>query len=130
MLDRISKSQRELLEQSYVSGMAEMSSAVLHNARNSLSPVVNSVEQLQKQFKEIPTDKFEMVQKELSEESVTENRKEDLSKYVCLVSDSMAKMSQQTQSQLDSLVKQIGKFEEILCNQDTFRMPEKPIENV
>jgi signal transduction histidine kinase len=130
MLDRIGKSQRDLLEQSYVSGMAEMSSAVLHNARNSLSPVVNGVEQLQKQFKEIPTDKFEMVQKELSEEPITEDRKEDLGKYVCLVSDSMAKMSHQTQSQLDSLVTQLGKFEEILCNQNTFRMPEKPIETV
>ncbi len=130
MLDRINRSQRDLLEQSYVSGMAETSSAILHNARNSLSPVVNGVEQLQKQFKEIPTDKFEMVQKELSEESITESRKEDLSKYVCLVSDSMAKMSHQTQSQLNSLVKQLGKFEEILCNQNTFRLPEKPMENI
>ena len=130
MLDRINNSQRDLLEQSYVSGMAEMSSAVLHNARNSLSPVVNCVEQLQKQFKEIPTDKFEMVQKELSEESITESRKEDLTKYVCLVSDSMAEMSHQTQSQLDNLVMQISKFEDILCNQDTFRKPEKPIEDV
>ena len=130
MLDRINNSQKDLLEQSYVSGMAEMSSAVLHNARNSLSPVVNGVEQLQKQFKEIPTDKFEMVQKELGEESITESRKEDLTKYVCLVSDSMVEMSHQTQSQLDNLVIQLGKFEDILCNQDTFRKPEKPIEDV
>ena len=130
MLDRINNSQKDLLEQSYVSGMAEMSSAVLHNARNSLSPVVNGVEQLQKQFKELPTDKFEMVQKELGEESITESRKEDLTKYVCLVSDGMVEMSHQTQSQLDNLVIQLGKFEDILCNQDTFRKPEKPIEDV
>jgi two-component system, NtrC family, sensor kinase len=130
MLERINNSQKDLLEQSYVSGMAEMSSAVLHNARNSLSPVVNGVEQLQRQFKELPTDKFEIIQQELKEESISENRREDLTKYVCLVSGSMVEMSQQTQSQLDNLVVQLGKFEEILCDQNTFRKSEKPMENV
>jgi signal transduction histidine kinase len=130
MVDRLDEARQKLLEKSYLSGMAEMSSAVLHNARNSLSPILSCIDRLRQQLKDMPVEKLEMAQVELSEKEVSSQRRDDLNQFINLANKSVIGVLQETQVSLDDLSHQVSQMEEMLAGQKTFRGVERPMENV
>ena len=130
MVERLDEARRKLLEKSYLSGMAEMSSAVLHNARNSLSPILTCIDRLRQQFKEMPVEKLEIAQAELDSQDVSAQRREDLSQFVNLANKSVIGVLQEAQLNLEDLGHQVSQMEEMLAGQKTFREVERPVESV
>jgi len=66
----------------------------------------------------------------LQDISISEDRREDLIKYVSLVNTNLISTSQETNSRLDGLVHQLQQFEAILGQQQTFQKVEHPLESV
>jgi signal transduction histidine kinase len=130
MVDRLDEARKKLLEKSYLSGMAEMSSAVLHNARNSLSPILTCIDRLRQQFKEMPVEKLEMAQAELTDQDVSQQRREDLNQFINLANKSIFGVLHETQANLEDLGHQVSQMEGMLAGQKTFREVERPVENV
>jgi two-component system NtrC family sensor kinase len=130
MVERLDEARKKLLEKSYLSGMAEMSSAVLHNARNSLSPILTCIDRLRQQFKEMPVKKLEMAQAELESRDVSVQRREDLNQFINLANTSIINVLHETQANLEDLGHQVSQMENMLAGQKTFREVERPIENV
>jgi two-component system NtrC family sensor kinase len=130
MVERLDEARKKLLEKSYLSGMAEMSSAVLHNARNSLSPILTCIDRLRQQFKEMPLGQIEMAQVELAGEEVSAQRWEDLDQFINLASKSVFGVLKETQANLEDLGHQVSQMEAMLAGQKTFREVERPMESV
>jgi len=53
MMDQLFQARSKLLEQSYHSGLAEMASGVLHNARNILTPMVGQISAASEEIKNL-----------------------------------------------------------------------------
>ena len=130
MVERLDEARKKLLEKSYLSGMAEMSSAVLHNARNSLSPILTCIDRLRQQFKEMPLGQIERAQAELAGEEVSAQRCEDLDQFINLANKSVFGVLQETQANLEDLGHQVSQMEAMLAGQKTFREVERPMESV
>jgi len=130
MVERLDEARKKLLEKSYLSGMAEMSSAVLHNARNSLSPILTCIDRLRQQLKEMPVEKLEMAQAELENRDVSVQRREDLNQFINLANTSVISVLHETEANLEDLGHQVSQMEKMLAGQKTFRDVERPIETV
>jgi len=86
MLEQLDDTKNRLLEQSYYSGMADMVSGVLHNLRNSLSPVFGNIEIAKSDYKKLPIEQVKETQRELGQEDLTEQRRTDLTRFLILAS--------------------------------------------
>lgn len=78
MMLRLQSSQKQLLEQSYYSGMAEMVSGILHNIKNAFSPFIVDTEIIYHHVKSIKLFQFIPALNELREDTIDSSRKNDL----------------------------------------------------
>jgi len=130
VLERLDATQKKLVEKSYVSGMAEMSSGILHNARNALSPLVSGIERLQQQISSLPSERFRQAGDELQKQDLPEQRRQDFSRFLCLAGENILTSLTSAQNHLQELVGQVYQVEEMLNGQKTFRGAERPLESV
>ncbi len=128
MLSRLDAAQKKLVEKSFISGMAEVSSGILHNARNALSPLVVGIERLRECTGSISTQRMEQALSELQNKQLDDARKQDLYKFLHLAGSSMNHSIDQVRNSLDDLSKQVCQIEEMLNGQKTFRGAQKPLE--
>lgn len=128
MLSRLDAAQKKLVEKSFVSGMAEVSSGILHNARNALSPLVVGIERLRECTGSISTQRMGQALSELQNKQLDDTRKQDLCKFLVLAGDSMNQSIDQVRDSLGDLSKQVYQIEEMLNGQKTFRGAQKPLE--
>jgi sensor domain CHASE-containing protein len=114
MLAQLADMQKKLMEQSYYSGKAEMSSGILHNVRNALSPLLGQLHQLDSTLRKIPFSKLEMAHEELDEGTASEQRRQDLIKFVLLSNRSLISSANDSQAALGKIGERIGHVEQIL----------------
>ncbi|MCP4396655.1 MAG: HAMP domain-containing protein, partial [bacterium] len=114
MLAQLADARKKLMDQSYNSGMAEMASGILHNVRNSLSPVLGQLDLLRGSLRKIPFSQLEMAQKELDEGSASEARRQDLIKFALLSNKSLTAIANDTKVTLNETAERIGQIEQIL----------------
>lgn len=114
MMERLADARKKMMEQSYHSGMAEMASGILHNVRNSLSPVLAQLDLLRITLQKVPLEQMEMAQKELDGDSTSGNRRQDLLKFVQLSNRSLVAITTDTRTTLDEVSERIGHIEQIL----------------
>ena len=130
MCRRIQNAQVKLVEKSYLSGVAEMSSGILHNVRNALSPITTRIERIKGQFKTVPLDNLEQAQTELQSGSLEPERRRDLMRFVDLTFQDVLTNLNEMVSGLDDLSEQVFQIEDMLNIQRTFGREEKPVEFV
>lgn len=130
MCSRLQNAQVKLMEKSYLSGMTEMSSGILHNVRNALSPITTRIDRIKGQFKEIPMDNLEKAQVELLNGSLNSQRRSDLVRFVELTFQDVLDNLKDMVSGLDELAEQVFQIEDMLNMQRTFGREDKPVEFV
>jgi sensor domain CHASE-containing protein/nitrogen-specific signal transduction histidine kinase len=130
MVEQLSEARKKLLEQSYHSGVAEMASGVLHNIRNALSPIIGEIGVLRQDLQKAPVKKLEMAQQELAQGNPDPQRREDLTQFSALASQSLARLVREMKGRLDNIVGQASQVETILADQEMFTRAKRPVEKL
>ena len=128
MCQRLQNAQVKLMEKSYLSGVTEMSSGILHNVRNALSPITTRIERIKGQFKTVPLENLEQAQSELQHGSLDSERRKDLMRFVDLTFQDVLMNLNEMVSGLDDLSEQVVQIEDMLNIQRTFGREDKPVE--
>jgi signal transduction histidine kinase len=130
MMERLDAVQRKLVEKSYISGMAEMASGILHNARNALSPLVSGMERMGEKITSMDSSELRRAVQEIQQDNVDPKRKADLQRFLVLSLQDQQLFMQQTKENLDVLAKQVYQVEEMLNGQKFFNGAAKPLESI
>jgi two-component system NtrC family sensor kinase len=129
MCMRLQNAQIKLMEKSYVSGAAEMSSGILHNVRNALSPITTQIERIKDQFQDIPLQNLEQAQIELQTGALSPQRREDLMRFVDLTFQHVLTNLKEMVTELEELSDQVVQIEDMLNARRTFAgRRDKPVE--
>ncbi|MEN8127338.1 MAG: ATP-binding protein [Planctomycetota bacterium] len=128
MCKRLQNAQVKLMEKSYLSGVTEMSSGILHNVRNALSPITTRIERIKGQFKAVPLENLEQAQAELQHSSLDTERRKDLMRFVDLTFQDVLMNLNEMVTGLDDLSEQVFQIEDMLNIQRTFGREDKPVE--
>jgi signal transduction histidine kinase len=128
MCQRLQNAQVKLMEKSYLSGVTEMSSAILHNVRNALSPITTRIDRIKGQFRQIPLDNLEQAQQELQHSEMDSQRRLDLMRFVDLTFQNVLMNLKEMVTGLDDLSEQVIQIEDMLHMQRTFGRNDRPVE--
>ena len=128
MCQRLQNAQVKLMEKSYLSGITEMSSGILHNVRNALSPITTRIERIKGQFKTVPLENLEKAQSELQHIGLDSERRKDLMRFVDLTFQDVLMNLSDMVTGLDDLSEQVIQIEDMLNIQRTFGREDKPVE--
>ncbi len=78
MSGSLDRSRKELVDQSYYSGMAEITTGVIHNIRNTITPLVADIALLKEKCEYLPIENMASAFEEFSDKNVDPDRKEKL----------------------------------------------------
>ncbi|MEW5774818.1 MAG: CHASE4 domain-containing protein [Thermodesulfobacteriota bacterium] len=87
LLDRLEKARLRLLESSYLAGMTELASTVLHNVRHTFTPVAGDVSSLNDALKALPLDEVRAALARLRTAPLDTDREALVSRLVDTVED-------------------------------------------
>ena len=90
MVDRLEKARREIVDQSFESGLAEMARGVLHNIGNALTPVKVSAGSLLRSLRALPVAEASMASVELQRRDLDPGRRGDLERFLRLIGSTLA----------------------------------------
>jgi len=130
MVGQLFEARKQLLEQSYQSGIAEMASGVLHNIRNSLNPMIVDIHILKEELYKMSIEKIQMALTELMEGTASVERRKDLIQFLDLGNRNLAAFVQKLENKLDDVISRAAHVEEILPENDDFNFQGKPMEEV
>lgn len=130
MIEKLFNTRKELIEQYYFAGMAEMASGVLHNIRNSLNPVIGEIQLIRHDLNNIPAKEMQMVQKELNQGVISSERKQNLIQFSMLANESLIQLLQDIKKRLNNILKSTSQIENILADHQNLAHSERPVEKV
>lgn len=130
MLEQLSEARKQLLEKSYRSGIADMASGILHNVRNSLTPMIVDIHLLREEVRKVPIEKIQMALDELAVETVSVQRREKLIQFLDHASRNLAAFVEKLESKLDNIAGRAAHVGGILPERDDLSFQGKPIEEV
>ena len=117
MVQSLAQAQRRLVDLSFNAGAAEMSSGVLHNIGNAMTPVAVTVAGLQERLRSAPTADVELVLAELRGHGAAPERAADLQQFLQLTSRELAHTVSRVGGDVDVVARQIGAIQTILAQQ-------------
>lgn len=128
MVGRLAEAQKKLVTQSYESGLAEMASGTLHNVRNALTPVLAELDMLREELAKAPLDQIDMARQQLSQESVSEDRRRELGRFLDLANGRLVAVTKETHTKLDDVSVRAKRIEEFLSEQEAVSRADRPME--
>jgi sensor domain CHASE-containing protein len=90
MVERVASSRRELVDQSFQSGFAELAKGVLHNLGNAMTPIGVRLARLRDRLRAAPTEHAEQACSELANPATEAARRADLEEFVRLACQELA----------------------------------------
>ena len=117
MTDRLVEARRRLVDQSFVSGKADMASGILHNLGNAVTPIMVRLNTLSDRLKAAPLDDLEGAVKELEGKAAASERQGDLLRFVQLASLDLASLVRNTQEDVHSVGVHVEHVQQILTEQ-------------
>jgi signal transduction histidine kinase len=127
MVEALVDSRQKLQNQSYVHGMAEMASGVLHNIRNALNPISVGIWKLEESARGMSLGRIEAALAELSTESTPADRREKLANYVRAAAEKLVADQRRLADEIRDLGQHSRHIEQILQDVDlTGRRRRKP----
>lgn len=117
MVERLAKTQRELIDRSFESGAAENASGVLHNLGNAMTPLAVNVVKLQQQLSAISTADLHSALDELQHGTPDAERQRDLQQFVQLSAAEMAYTLGRGADRLRDITAQAGVIQAVLAEQ-------------
>lgn len=120
MLERLSDARRQLQEQSYRSGMAELAAGVLHNVRNIIAPTFLRIDHMIENLAEGTDQGLDAIVEELTYDNISAERRSKLVRYVFLSHEKWAQQHVTLADDLKRIANQLGVLERLLMAQDDF----------
>jgi two-component system, NtrC family, sensor kinase len=117
MTDRLVEARRRLVDQSFVSGKADMAAGILHNLGNAVTPIMVRLNTLSDRLKAAPLDDLEGAVRELEGKAAASERQADLLRFVQLASLDLASLMRDTQEDVCSVGVQVEHVQQILTEQ-------------
>ena len=130
MMTQLDQTRRKLLEQSYYSGMADMMAGLLHNIRNSLSPIKGHAALLRSDIAKAPLQNIQHVKDELTTNSASVDRKNDLLQYLLLMVETCAGIFGKAEQKLVKISTSVNRIETVLKDHQKWAHAERPLESV
>ncbi len=98
MVERVADSRRQLVDQSFQAGFAELAKGVLHNLGNAMTPLGVRLAKLGDRLRDAPADDVELAFAALSAESAGTPRRADLEEFLRLASRELAASVKEAQA--------------------------------
>ncbi|MBU1628413.1 HAMP domain-containing protein [bacterium] len=130
MMEKLSEAREKLMEQSYRSGFSEMAADVLHNVRNTLSPVTTRLDNLLQDIMSINVDNIKKAQNELTDSSIPTERKNDLKQYLFLSTNKILDKMKTMGERVNDIIIRLINVEKILNDQETYSHEKHPVEMI
>ena len=128
MVEKLADARNRLLEQSYHSGLAEISSGILHNIRNILTPLNGYIRVIQKKFNNVQVENIKKAIEELQTSNPGSDREQSLNRYLQLANGQFLSMLEETEDQLGKMSNQSSEIENILSEYDKYSHAKRAIE--
>ena len=115
MVDRLADSRRELVDQSFHAGFAELAKGVLHNLGNAMTPLGVRLSTLADRLDDAPADDVELAFVELAKDGEAGARRADLEEFLRLACREMAASVKDARSDLAVVQRQASIVQTALC---------------
>ena len=127
MIEALADSRQKLQNQSYVHGMAEMASGVLHNIRNALNPISVGIWKLEESARGASFGRIETALTELTNDATPPERRQKLASYVRAAAEKLVSQQHALADEIRDLGQHSRHIEQILQDVDlTGRRRRKP----
>jgi two-component system NtrC family sensor kinase len=120
MLGKLAEARRQLLDQSYSAGLAEMASGVLHNIRNQLTPLSLRLARLQASLDKTANSKLARAIEELKSPTGSPERTQKLIGFIELSYQRGSEVQAETIDELKSVAQDFVRIETVLRDLDRF----------
>jgi signal transduction histidine kinase/sensor domain CHASE-containing protein len=120
MVERLATARRQLVEQSYYSGMTEVASRVMHSLRNAMTPITAHLDLLREEFRDLPLEQMKMAGRELAGDEVPPERREMLARYLKESVDYIVGVMGDAAVRLKGMDAGVAAIEKILAEQEKF----------
>jgi sensor domain CHASE-containing protein len=106
MVERVAESRRQLVDQSYQAGFAELAKGVLHNLGNAMTPVGVRVSKLSERLRAAPMEDLEVACGELGNDAIQAARRADLEEFLRLGCRELAVTVKESQTDIAVIQRQ------------------------
>jgi len=106
MVERVAESRRQLVDQSFQAGFAELAKGVLHNLGNAMTPLGVRVSKLGDRLRDAPAADVELALAELAADRASAARRADLEEFVRLGCHELAAAVQDARSDVEVVQRQ------------------------
>jgi two-component system, NtrC family, sensor kinase len=120
MMEKLNIARKNLTERSYMAGMAEMASGILHNVRNVLSPLIGEMDIMKRDIKNSSLNKIDKAWIEVLEGEPDGERKANLKKYIDISIRNLPAFENNLISHLTDLLEKSKQMEKFLSNLESF----------
>jgi signal transduction histidine kinase len=119
MTDHLVEARQRLIDQSFVSGKADMAAGILHNLGNAVTPISVRLNTLSDRIKGAPLADVESAVGEL-ESGAAPERREDLTRFVELAARELVEMLRDALTDVHSIGTQVAHVQQILTEQERY----------
>jgi signal transduction histidine kinase len=106
MVERVAESRRQLVDQSFQAGFAELAKGVLHNLGNAMTPLGVRISKLGDRLRDAPAADVELALAELAADRAPDARRADLEEFVRLGCHELAATVQDARSDIEVVQRQ------------------------
>src|SRR5579863_2683566 len=106
MVERVAESRRQLVDQSFQAGFAELAKGVLHNLGNAMTPLGVRISKLGERLRDAPAADVELALAELAAGRAPDARRADLEEFVRLGCHELAATVQDARSDIEVVQRQ------------------------
>jgi two-component system NtrC family sensor kinase len=130
MVERVAESRRQLVDQSFQSGFAELAKGVLHNLGNAMTPIGVRLSGLSQRLRQAPTADAEQAAEELERGPSDATRRADLEQFMRLACGEFALTIRAAEADVAVLTRQTAIVQSALSEQMRSTRNEHVIEPV
>ena len=116
----VHEARRQLLDQSFKAGKADTAAEVLHNIRNAMTPLINGIDRLSKNFRLAGGLRIREAADELADPGCDPERRSKLLQYIVSAFGHVQKSSEDAISDLQVASRQARQVEAILSDQERY----------
>jgi two-component system NtrC family sensor kinase len=117
MVLRLAQTRRDLVDQSFEAGFAEMAKGVLHNLGNALTPMGVRLSAMDQRVRESPAADLELAVAELAKPNADPARRAELLEFMALGCREMAQSMQDTAADIELMQRQASLMQASLSEQ-------------
>jgi signal transduction histidine kinase len=130
MVARVAESRRQVVDQSFQAGFAELAKGVLHNLGNAMTPIGVRLSRLRDRLRAAPTENAEQAVAELASGVADPSRRADLEEFVRLACTELAQTVKATEIDVAVMSRQTAIVQAALTEQLNSARNEHVIESV